>query len=92
MADFHPTSSCIRCEQSYSSNSTTSPVSLRLWVNPSFDNVTDIKWSSVLRLRAVENRFFALCTLHCDVNRRRTHPFAFSPDGTELSALPVPGG
>ena len=58
----------------------------RLWVNPSFDNVTDIKWSSVLRLRAVENRFFALCTLHCDVNGRRTHPFAFSPDGTELSA------
>ena len=58
----------------------------RLWVNPSFDNVTDIKWSSVLRLRAVENRFFALCTLHCDENRRRTHPFAFSPDGTELSA------
>ncbi len=56
-------------------------------MNPSFDNVTDIKWSSVLRLRAVENRFFALCTLHCDVNgRRRTHPFAFSPDGTELSA------
>ena len=58
----------------------------RLWVNPSFDNVSDIKWSSVLRLRAVENRFFALCTLHCDENRRRTHPFAFSPDGNELSA------
>ena len=59
----------------------------RLWVNPSFDNVTDIKWSSVLRLRAVENRFFALCTLHCDVNKRtRTRPFAFSPHGNELSA------
>lgn len=58
----------------------------RVWVNPSFDNVRDIKWSSVLRLRAVENRFFALCTLHCDVNRPRTHPFAFSPDGSELSA------
>ena len=58
----------------------------RLWVNPSFDNVTDIKWSSILRLRAVENRFFGLCTLHCDVNRKRTHPFAFAPDGTELSA------
>ena len=58
----------------------------RLWVNPSFDNVTDIKWSSILRLRAVENRFFSLCTLHCDVNGRKTHPFAFSPDGTELSA------
>ena len=59
----------------------------QLWVNPTFDNVTDRKWSSVLRLRAVENRFFALCTLHCDVNATtRTHPFAFSPDGTELSA------
>ena len=58
----------------------------RLWINPSFDNVTEIKWSSVLRLRAVENRFFALCTLHCDANGRRTHPFAFSPDGNELSA------
>ena len=58
----------------------------RLWVNPSFVNVTDIKWSSILRLRAVENRFFSLCTLHCDVNKHKTHPFAFSPDGTELSA------
>ena len=59
----------------------------RLWVNPSFDNVIDIKWSSVLRLRAVENRFFALCTLHFNVNKRtRTHPFAFSPHGNELSA------
>ena len=58
----------------------------RLWVNPSFDNVIDIKWSSVLRLRAVENRFFSLCTLHCDVSRRRTHPFGFSADGTELRA------
>ena len=58
----------------------------RLWVNPSFDNVTDIKWSSILRLRAVENRFFGLCTLHCDVSRHRTHPFGFSPDGAELRA------
>ena len=58
----------------------------RLWVNPSFDNVTDIKWSSILRLRAVENRFFSLCTLHCDASRRRTHPFGFSPDGAELRA------
>ena len=58
----------------------------RVWVNPSYDNVVDIKWSSVLRLRAVENRFFALCTLHYDVNKRRTHPFAFAPDGTELAA------
>ena len=58
-----------------------------LWVNPSYDNVVDIKWSSILRLRAAENRFFALCTLHQNVNRRsRTHPFAFSPDGKELSA------
>ena len=59
---------------------------VRVWVNPSFDNVSDIKWSSILRLRAVENRFFALCTLHCDVSRRRTHPYGFSPDGNELSA------
>ena len=58
----------------------------RLWVNPSFDNVTAIKWSSILRLRAVENRFFSLCTLHCDVSRPKTHPFAFSPDGAELWA------
>ena len=58
-----------------------------LWVNPSFDNVTERKWSSVLRLRAVENRFFALCTSHSNGNaRRKTHPFAFSPDGAELSA------
>ena len=59
---------------------------VRVWVNPSYDNVVDIKWSSILRLRAVENRFFALCTLHYDVNKRRTHPFAFAPNGTELSA------
>ena len=57
----------------------------RLWINPSYSNVIDIKWSSVLRLRAVENRIFALCTLHNDVRKRtRTHPFAFSPDGNEL--------
>ena len=59
----------------------------QLWVNPSFDNVVDVKWSSILRLRAVENRFFALCTLHSNVNKKnRTHPFAFSPVGSELSA------
>ena len=59
----------------------------RLWINPSYNNVTDIKWSSVLRLRAVENRFFALCTLNDDMRKRtRTHPFAFSPDGNELWA------
>lgn len=59
----------------------------RVWVNPSYDNVSEIKWSSVLRLRAVENRFFSLCTLHRDVEKRsQTHPFAFAPDGTELSA------
>ena len=48
--------------------------------------MTAIKWSSILRLRAVENRFFSLCTLHYDVNRKKTHPFAFSPDGAELWA------
>ena len=61
----------------------------RLWVNPSYENVTDIKWSSMLRLRAVENRFFALCTLHCDVRGRKTHPFGFAPDGSELFARPA---
>ena len=59
----------------------------RIWLNPSYDNVVDIKWSSILRLRAVENRFFSLCTLHDSRQRRApTHPFAFSPDGRELSA------
>ena len=59
----------------------------QLWVNPSFDSVVDVKWSSVLRLRAVENRFFALCTLHRNMNKKnRTHPFGFSPHGSELSA------
>jgi len=58
----------------------------RIWVNPSYDNVIAIKWSSVLRLRAVENRFYALCTLHDDLSRNRTHPFAFAPDGTEVLA------
>ena len=57
----------------------------RVWVNPSYDNVTDLKWSSVLRLRAVENRLFALCTLH-DNGGRATHPFGYSPDGHELLA------
>ena len=54
-----------------------------VWVNPSFNNVEDIKWSSILRLRAVENRFFALCTLH-DNKTKKTRPFAFSPEGNEL--------
>ena len=59
----------------------------RLWLNPSGTNVLDAKWASVLRLRAVENRLFALCTLHVDQSKRtHTHPFAFSPDGNELCA------
>lgn len=59
----------------------------RIWLNPSYYNVKDVKWSSVLRLRAVENRLFALCTLHYDMSKRSTtHPFAFSPDGNELHA------
>ena len=58
-----------------------------VWVNPSYDNVRDIKWSSILRLRAVENRIFSLCTLHHDVRRRTsTHPFGFAPNGRELHA------
>ncbi len=60
-----------------------------IWVNPTFDNVTNIKWSSILRLRAVENRFFALCTLHDNGKGRSTHPFAFSPAGQELLARQV---
>ena len=63
-----------------------------VWVNPSFDNVVDIKWSSVLRLRALENRFFALCTLHDNRTKNRTHPFAFSPDGKELTARKTGSG
>ncbi|MXW50085.1 MAG: carbon-nitrogen hydrolase family protein [Gammaproteobacteria bacterium] len=58
-----------------------------VWVNPSYDNVKDIKWSSILRLRAVENRVFSLCTLHHDVHKKTsTHPFGFAPDGRELHA------
>jgi len=64
----------------------------RIWINPSFSDVTDIKWSSVLRLRAVENRVFALCTLHCGPSPRRTHPFGFSPDGNELQARKAGSG
>ena len=60
---------------------------VQLWLNPSYDNVKNTKWSSVLRLRAVENRIFALCTLHDDLDKKKgTHPFAFSPDGNELCA------
>lgn len=59
----------------------------RVWINPSYDNVTDIKWSSILRLRAVENRVFSLCTLHRNLDRRTsTHPFGFEPNGRELRA------
>ena len=59
----------------------------QVWVNPSYDNVVDIKWSSILRLRAVENRFFAFCTLHHNQQKRTaTHPFGFGPDGQELHA------
>ena len=64
----------------------------RIWINPSFDNVDDIKWSSIHRLRAVENRVFALCTLHCNPKKRRTHPFGFSPDGRELPARKAGSG
>ena len=31
-----------------------------LWINPSLDNAKEIKWSSILRLRAMENRLFSL--------------------------------
>lgn len=58
----------------------------QIWVNPSGVNVAHEKWSSILRLRAVENGFTALCTLACDPEMRRTHPFGFGPDGQELYA------
>ncbi len=58
----------------------------QIYINPSFSNVNEIKWSSVLRLRAVENRMFSICTLHEDLGKSSTHPFAFSPDGREMVA------
>ena len=59
----------------------------RIWINPSYDNVVEIKWASILRLRAVENHVFSLCTLHDSKQKQSgTHPFGFSPDGRELSA------
>ncbi len=67
----------------------------KIWINPSYDNVKDEKWNSILRLRAVENGFFSLCTLHNNLaptkkGRKRfpTHPFGFSPDGRELKGYP----
>ena len=58
----------------------------RIWINPSYDNLVHVKWSSVYRLRAVENRFFALCALHSNPSSPRTHPFGYSPSGNELAA------
>ena len=58
----------------------------QIYINPSFGNVDEIKWSSILRLRAVENRMFSLCTLHDDLDRKPTHPFGFSPNGHEMAA------
>lgn len=63
----------------------------QIYINPSYINVDEIKWSSILRLRAVENRMYSLCTLHNDPDKpsesgSRTHPFAFSPDGREMVA------
>lgn len=65
----------------------------RIWINPSYDNVVDTKWSAILRLRAVENRVFSLCTLHDSLQKpSKTHPFGFSPDGNELTARPAGTG
>lgn len=58
----------------------------QIYINPSFGNVDEIKWSSILRLRAVENRMFSLCTLHDDLDKKSTHPFGFSPNGREMAA------
>lgn len=66
---------------------------MRLWLNLTGNNVVDIKWASVMRLRAVENRVFALCTLHDDKTKKnRTHPFAFAPNGEELLAREAGSG
>ena len=59
---------------------------VQLWLNPSFENVSHHKWAAVHRLRAIENRFVSLCTLHDNVMKKRaTHPFGYGPDGHELS-------
>lgn len=55
-----------------------------VWLNPSFDLVKDEKWANILRLRAVENGFAALCTLHADGDER-AHPFGFTRSGVELA-------
>ena len=67
---------------------------MRLYLNPTGNNVVDIKWSSIQRLRAVENRSFALCTFHYEEARQgrrkpKAHPYAFAPDGAELVARQV---
>lgn len=59
----------------------------QIWINPSYDNVIHEKWESILRLRAVENKVTSLCTLHDNLargRRRRSRPFGFSSDGSEL--------
>jgi predicted amidohydrolase len=63
----------------------------KIWINPSYDNVKEEKWSSILRLRAVENGVISLCTLHDNFAKKlrpRTHPFGFAPDGSELKGYP----
>lgn len=63
---------------------------IKILINPSYDNVLEEKWSSILRLRAVENRVSALCTLHNNLSKRNsTHPYGFSSNGAELIAFPA---
>jgi hypothetical protein len=63
----------------------------KIWINPSYDNPREEKWNSILRLRAVENSFVSLCTLHDNRARKPrpiTHPFGFTADGHELKGYP----
>jgi len=63
----------------------------KIWINPSYDNPREEKWNAILRLRAVENCFVSLCTLHDNFARKprpTTHPFGFAPDGHELKGYP----
>lgn len=60
---------------------------VKIWINPSYTNPKDEKWSAIHRLRAVENGIFSLCTLHDD-GSSKTHPFGYGPDGKELKGYP----
>lgn len=54
-----------------------------IWVNLTGQNVISSKWEAVLKSRAAENKFFAVCTLHrnLDESNVQKEPYAFSPKG-----------